>query len=42
VRRAGAAGEQSQHELAAQLVPGQVVVVQPQVRDEREQVIGER
>jgi len=39
--RPGAAGEQPQHELAAQGVPAEVVCVEPQVIDQREPVVGE-
>jgi hypothetical protein len=39
--RPGAAREQPQHELAAQGVPGEVVVAQAQVIDEGERVVGE-
>ncbi len=39
--RPGPAGEQPQHELAAEGVPGKVVVAQSQVIDEREPVVGE-
>lgn len=39
--RARAAGQQAQHELAAHGIAAQVVIVEPQVPDEREHVIGE-
>jgi hypothetical protein len=39
--RAGATGEQAQHELAANGIAAQVVVIEPHVPDEREHVIGE-
>jgi hypothetical protein len=39
--RAGATGEQAQHEFAAHGIAAQVEVVEPQVPDERQHVIGE-
>ena len=41
MRRAGLAGKQAQHELAAQGIAAAVVAVEPQVPDEREHVVGE-
>jgi len=41
MRRAGATSEQAQHELAAHGVAAQVVVIELQVPDEREHVVGE-